>query len=78
MLARRVGRRTAKLRQRSADPRAARSTLSQCRVAQQLGSHAATVSSGPTARRRAEHASDVARQQDVTDIHVVEDIIRLP
>jgi hypothetical protein len=31
-----------------------------------LGSYAATMPSDPTARRRAEHASDVARRQDVT------------
>jgi hypothetical protein len=37
--------------------------LLQCRVTRQPG---------------AEHASDVTRQQDVTGIHVVEDIIRLP
>jgi hypothetical protein len=46
-----------------------------------LGSHAATVPIDPTARRRAKHVSDVARQQDMTrcgSIHTVEDIIRLP
>jgi hypothetical protein len=40
-----------------------------------LGSRAATVPSDPTAWRGVEHASNVARRDN---IHVIEDIIRLP
>jgi hypothetical protein len=65
MLARRMGRRTAGLRQRR--PAARTQFVAIVRSGSTtLGSCAATVSSDPTTWRRAGHASDVARRQDVT------------
>jgi hypothetical protein len=67
MLARRVSRETAGLRQCSTGPLPTHSRSLQCRGGSTtLGNRAATVSSDPTTRRHAAHASDVTARQDVT------------